>query len=362
MASGYGGPGKDHMARLWDVATLKEVKHFGNGTAHSLSYAPDGKTLATGNADGTVGLWDTATGREAHRIKGHQREVRSVAFSPDGKAVASCSFDGGLFLWDAGTGKLVRPFVREGDLRRGQVYLLAVAFAPNGKMLATAEGPPESGDRATVTLWEVATGKPRLWMTGHQGDVNAVAFTPDGRSLVTGSTDTTALVWDVMAPPASAGGLTAAWDDLLVEDAARGYRAICALAKSSDGAAFLAKRLPPATEPGGRVARLIQSLDSDVFDERNKASQELEKLGEVAEPALRNALNDKPSAEARKRLGRLVGKLGAEWLRTQRAVEALELAGTPASDKVLQSLAGGAPDARLTREAKAALGRLQRRK
>jgi RNA polymerase sigma factor (sigma-70 family) len=360
MAGGYGSPAGGSI-RLWDVATLTELRRFGNQLVHTLSYAPGGKLLAAGNADGTVVLWDTATGREVHQIRGHKREVNSVAFSPDGKAVASSSFDGDLFLWDAATGKLLRPFPRAFSPRPEHAYLMAVAFAPNGKMLATADRVDNAGEGGNgITLWDVATGRVRHRLAGHQGDVNAVAFAPGGRTLITGSTDTTALVWDVTGPPLPkpAGGPDAAWDDLLSEDAARAYQAMSALAATPKGVVLLGKHLPPAVPPDGRrVAQLLKALDSEAFAERDQASQELEKLGEAAEPALRQALAGLASLETRKRAERLLNKLDPEWLRTQRALEALELAGNEQAKTVLQALSRGAPEARRTREAKAALGR-----
>ena len=168
-------------------------------------------------------------------------------------------------------------------------------------------------------------------------------------------------MWDVTVParPAAAKGLDTCWDDLLpANDAARAYRAICTLAKSSDGARFLEKRLSATPAPDGpRAARLIENLDSDVFSERDKASQELEKMGEAVESALHKTRDARPSLETHRRLDRILDKVSAEWLRTQRALEALELAGTPAAKRVLQSLAGGTAEARLTQEAKAALKR-----
>jgi hypothetical protein len=355
-----GNPAKGQMIRLWDAATVKELKYFGTQPVHALRYAPDGRTLAAGGANGTVRLWDVTTGREVRRIAGHRREVNSVTFSPDGKALASSSFDGDIFLWDPATGRQLRPLVRGGGPGQPGVNVLAVAFAPGGKMLASAEQPFTSREGASITLWEVATGRVRLRLAGHQGDVNALAFARDARTLISGSTDTTALVWDVTGPPrpAPAAGLAACWSDLLAEDAARAYLAICALARSPGGARFLGRRLSPAPALDGReVARLIKGLDSDVFAERDRATRGLEKLGEAAEPALRKALDDRPPLEARRRLERVLEKLSSGWLRTQRALEALELAGTPAARKVLQPLAGGAPEARLTREARAALAR-----
>src|SRR5262249_44645841 len=121
-------------------------------------------------------------------------------FSPDGKAVASSSFDGDLFLHDVATGKQPRRFVRAPGMRPDWVNILAVAFSPNGKMLASAESPFTSREGASITLWEGSTGRVRLRLAGHQGDVNALAFSPEGRTLISGSTDTTALVWDVLGP------------------------------------------------------------------------------------------------------------------------------------------------------------------
>jgi hypothetical protein len=108
---------------------------------------------------------------------------------------------------------------------------------------------------------------------------------------------------------------------------------------------------------GRRVAALVRSLDADEFRQRESAYEELEKLKEAAEPALREALEAKPSPEVRRRLAELLEKTSGEWLRTRRAVEALELSGSPEARQVLEALARGAAGARLTREATAALRR-----
>jgi hypothetical protein len=138
---------------------------------------------------------------------------------------------------------------------------------------------------------------------------------------------------------------------------------MCVLARSPTGAGFLAKRLSSAAPMDGRrAARLIEDLDSDNFAKRERASQELAEHGEAAEPALRKARHGRPSLEVHRRLDRILEGLSCQWLRTQRAIEALELAGTPAAKRVLQSLAGGAPEARLTQEARAALKRWKERR
>src|SRR5262249_44416746 len=157
---------------LWDAATAEERRHFGSQEVRALAYSPDGKLLAAGNQDGTVCLWDAAAGREVHRIAAHGRDVGAVAFSPDGKVVGSSTFSGDVCLWDTVSGKQAGRLGPPGGPRPGHV--LAVAFSPNGKALAAAGSPDLSGDGACINLWEIATGRVRKALTGHQGDVSSL--------------------------------------------------------------------------------------------------------------------------------------------------------------------------------------------
>jgi WD40 repeat protein len=363
MATRDAQSGKGRMVRLWDAGTAREVGHFGTQPVRALAYAPDGKAVVTGNEDGSVALWDAASGRELWRMAGHRREVNSVAFAPDGKLLASGSFDGDLFLWDAVKGKQLRRLVRGDGSPASVVPVLAVAFSPDGRALASAEQPFTSEGGACVTIWEVATAQVRLRLTGHEGDVNCLAFAGDGRTLVTGSTDTTALVWDLAAPP-SKKGPDELWADLRAADGARAWRALCALAASPAGVKSLGRRLPPVPRPRdeARIARLIKALDGDDFQERETATQVLAKLGEAVEPALRRALEGKPSPEARRRLEQLLAAGPAERVRTERALEALELSRLAEAEQVLEALAKGNPQAWRTQGAKAALERRKSRR
>jgi hypothetical protein len=168
------------------------------------------------------------------------------------------------------------------------------------------------------------------------------------------------------APPAHPW--TSCWADLASANGARGYSAVCRLADHPRLAVpYLRARLRPITTPdAGRIARLIARLDSDHFETRQKASAELERLAELAQPALLRAKHRKPTPEVRKRVDELLRKLerpvtAPEKLRQIRAVEALERMGTPEAQRLLEELAKGAPAARLTREAKESLERLARR-
>ena len=130
---------------------------------------------------------------------------------------------------------------------------------------------------------------------------------------------------------------------------------------------LLKKRLQRAAPVDAqRIARLIKDLDDDDFRVREKATVELKKFGDLAEPAVRKALAVQQSAEVRLRLESLLENLGdpnssSERLQAVRAIEALEHIGTPVAQEVLKTIAKGSPGARLTQEAKASLDRLAKR-
>jgi WD40 repeat protein len=110
----------------------------------SVSWSPDGKTLASASADTTVKLWEAGTGKEQATLKGHTAAVSSVSWGPDGKTLASASFDKTVRLWDVATGK-------EKDTLKGHTRgVLSVSWSPDGKTLASA-----SFDK-TVRLWDVS--------------------------------------------------------------------------------------------------------------------------------------------------------------------------------------------------------------
>ncbi|WP_175478792.1 TIR domain-containing protein [Rubrimonas cliftonensis] len=152
---------------------------------YSVAFSPDGARLATGSRDNTARLWDLATGREIARFEGHGKSVASVAFSPDGARLATASHDKAARLWNLATGREIAR------LEGHRNFLNCVAFSPDGARLATG-----AGDR-TARLWDLAAGREIVRLDGHGGDVASVAFSPDGALLATGSSDNTARLWDL---------------------------------------------------------------------------------------------------------------------------------------------------------------------
>jgi WD40 repeat protein len=501
--------GGDHTIRLWDAATGKELRRFVRpgitqpGGPESpwpvaLAFARGGRALAVAWRDGEVRVWEAATGKELARARGVGPGSPATAFSPDGRALAAAGPDGAFRLWDAGTGRELRRFGQQraapqpgmpalGQLGTPAMMLTAVAFAPDGRTVASGYGGSYAvnftGAPPAVRLWETASGRQqgqvaftpgpvmmyghqfsggfgggsgftgmvqglpvnslrfcpdgrtlaiaeghtmRLWDTareqpmwqassrspwtstafspdgkllalggdgtctlrdvrtgeevgraaGHLGFVTALAFSPDGKALLSGAVDTTALVWDVpalleegrrrRAEPGRAR-LEALWADLRGDDAARAHRAVWALAAAPGRAVPLlrARLRPVAPVDGPRLAKLVADLGHPRFALRQQAERELERLGAVAAPALERALEAGPPLEVQRRTEGLLRKVTApvtgEALRALRAVEVLERAGTAEARQVLEALAAGAPDAALTRDARAALERLGRR-
>jgi WD40 repeat protein len=326
------------------------------------AFSPDGKALAVGGRlyyrDGMLAspsralpilLLDVKTGRELSRFVGLEGSINALAFSPAGEWLASASGDGTVRVWSVRT--------RREHLRL-EGHSAPLAFSPDGRALACL-GPDDS-----VRLYELASGEERLRFQGHQGPVRCLAFSPDGKALATGSEDTTILVWGLRPVPARLRhlGHERLWA-LLAADASTAGLAVQALAEDERSVPFLRGRLAPAKIDSARIARAIADLGSDEFTAREGAMKALATAGEAALPALRRALAARPSLEVRLRLEGLLeraekGALSREQVRELRAVEALEQAGTPQARRLLEALAGGDADARLTREAKAALRRV----
>jgi WD40 repeat protein/serine/threonine protein kinase len=182
LASG----GWDGTVRLWDAATGRQERlvHRQSSAVFGVAISPDGNRLAATSQEGAIRLWDMKTGELQRTLRGHRGQVHSVAFSPDGKRLASSGQDMVVRVWDLDTGKTVQR------LRGHRDILWGVAFSPDGRRLAST-----SNDN-TVKFWDLATGELQRTLEKHTSAVYSVAFSPDGSRLASASADGTLVVWD----------------------------------------------------------------------------------------------------------------------------------------------------------------------
>lgn len=195
---------QDGTVRLWDVASGQEIqwdRETGaqvlvseelvadtramvghNGDVDSVAFSPDGRLAVSGSKDFTAIIWDVATGTELRQLRGHQENISKVAFSPDGRSILTGSKDASLILWDAQTGEMIRQFVGHNSRITG------LAFSPDGRHILSSV--------TTAILWDVETGEP-LHEFRMASSIKSLSISPDGVTAITASADGILALWDL---------------------------------------------------------------------------------------------------------------------------------------------------------------------
>jgi WD40 repeat protein len=195
--------------KTWDVKMRKQSLSFPTQETgiRTMAFSHNGKTLATGSIDGKVRLWEVpltpipslpvgegeAVRRPRAELQGHPASVTALAFSSNDTSLATASQDGTVYVWDPASGKC-----RAGPFHPHQGDITALAFTVDDKALITG------GTDQTVRVSDAATGQMNLVFKGHERAVTCLALTEQGKTLVTGSQDETVRVWDMTAGPRQA--------------------------------------------------------------------------------------------------------------------------------------------------------------
>jgi WD40 repeat protein len=213
---------EDGSVRLWDVATRAQLRQLpGSASVWAVAFSPDGSTALTGSADRFARLWDLSTCREVRKLEGHSGPVQAVAFNSEGTAALTGALDGAR-LWQLPSGKPVRAF-------QGNSPISSVAFGQRNRLIATGS------EQGPAQLWNPETGEPVGLPLGHGNRrVMAAVFSPDGKSVLTGSSDRFLRFWEL--PGENQKGSRSTYLTRLLANPQEAR----ALAYSSDGTSLLA--------------------------------------------------------------------------------------------------------------------------
>lgn len=178
---------RDGTARLWNLqGQTQKVLTGHQGDVYNIAFSPDGQLLATASQDRTIRLW-TRSGRTVQILQGHQGDIYDLSWSGDGNYIASASKDGTAIVFDRQGRQRLR-------FQQHQDSIYAISISPDSQRIATT-----SRD-GTIRIW-TPTGKQLLVLTGHQGAIYDVSFSPDGQQLVTAGADQTVRLWGIQGKP-----------------------------------------------------------------------------------------------------------------------------------------------------------------
>jgi WD40 repeat protein len=335
--------GRDGTVAVWDLARRKVLKKFAahTGAVSSVVFNSRGDGLATGGDDTTVRISDTVSGEENARFRGHGGAVTALAFGPRDRRLASGGWDRTVRVWDLKSGQSLELTGLTGGVR-------AAAFRADGRELLVGGG-------KVVRSWDPATGRPGRTVATFTAAVLAAALSPDASTLAVGGGDGLIRLVDVETASERSVLEGHRGPVVSVEYGPNGL-----LASASAGVSVVVRPTPPSRPeielPPSIGARCIDPDQAwaDLAGGPRAAIAVLRALGthpEFAVSLLRDRLQPASASVPR-------DPASGAALRELRAVELLARLGTSEARALLESLAGGVPDAAVSAAAAAVLARM----
>lgn len=185
------GSSKSGQLLVWEHASeshiLKQSSHL--DTMTTISYSPDSTRIITGSDDGLVKIWDLHSGFHIATFTEHSSAVTSSSYSKRGNILFTASLDGSIRAWDMLRYRNFRTFTAPSRLS-----FTDLAIDPSAEVVCAS-----SHDSFDIHLWNVQTGELLDRLSGHEGPISTLAFTPDGGTLASGSWDRTIRLWSIFA-------------------------------------------------------------------------------------------------------------------------------------------------------------------